>query len=140
MTQKSAAQKMMLKPGRSVRLINPPPNVFELLGGLPDGVTLVDNSAGAGSLLMADIIVLFAANRSELEALLPGARAALNPQGFVWVVYYKGTSRIKTDINRDSINAYAHSLGLEGIAIISINEDWSGLRLKQQIDSEKQAG
>ena len=47
------------------------------------------------------------------------------------MTYHKGTSRVKTDINRDTINAYAHSLGLEGVAMISIDEDWSALRLKR---------
>jgi len=46
------------------------------------------------------------------------------------VAYHKGTSQIKTDINRDSINAYASTLGFQGVAMISINEDWSALRLK----------
>jgi hypothetical protein len=46
------------------------------------------------------------------------------------VTYNKGTSKHKTDINRDSINAYAHSIGMEGVAMISLDEDWSALRLK----------
>jgi hypothetical protein len=37
---------------------------------------------------------------------------------------------VKTDINRDTINAYAASLGLQGVAMISIDDDWSALRLK----------
>ncbi len=36
----------------------------------------------------------------------------------------------KTDINRDSIVEYARSIGMEGVAMISIDEDWSALRLK----------
>lgn len=48
----------------------------------------------------------------------------------IWVIYHKGTSRIKTDINRDSINAYAQSIGLQGVAMVSINDDWAALRLK----------
>ncbi len=34
------------------------------------------------------------------------------------------------NINRDSIAEYALSLGLEGVAIISVDDDWSALRLK----------
>jgi hypothetical protein len=37
---------------------------------------------------------------------------------------------VKTDIHRDTINAYAQTLGLQGVAMISINDDWSALRLK----------
>jgi hypothetical protein len=37
---------------------------------------------------------------------------------------------MKGDINRDTITAYAETIGLEGVAIVSIDEDWSALRLK----------
>jgi hypothetical protein len=129
-TEKTVAQKMMMKPGRVVRLIQPPPDVFDLLGPLPEGATLVDDSAGAQALLRADIIVLFAENRTALEALLPGARTALNPDGMIWIVYRKGGARGNTDIHRDSIDAYAVTLGLKAVAIISVNQEWSALRFK----------
>ncbi len=35
-----------------------------------------------------------------------------------------------TDINRDTIAEYARTLGLEGVAMISVDDDWSALRLK----------
>ena len=46
------------------------------------------------------------------------------------ITYHKGTSKTKTDINRDSINTYAQTIGLVGVAMISIDDDWSALRLK----------
>jgi hypothetical protein len=77
-----------------------------------------------------EVIQVFVTNRLELEAQLPRLKKLLAPKGMMWVTYYKGTSKGKTDINRDTINAYAHSIGLEGVAMISIDDDWSALRLK----------
>jgi hypothetical protein len=57
-------------------------------------------------------------------------KSLLTPGGMLWVTYYKGTAKTKTDINRDSINAYAQTIGLQGVAMISIDDDWSALRLK----------
>ena len=57
-------------------------------------------------------------------------KAVLKPGGILWVSYRKGTSRIKTDIHRESINTYAAGLGLKGVAIIAVDEDWAALRLK----------
>jgi hypothetical protein len=54
----------------------------------------------------------------------------LTPKTIFWVTYLKGTAKIKTDINRDTIRTYAESLGLIGIFIFSVDEDWSALRLK----------
>jgi len=78
-----------------------------------------------------DVIQVFVASRQEMEARLPGLKTLLAAKGALWVTYYKGTSKYKTDINRDSINADARHLGLQGVAIISVDDDWSALRLKR---------
>jgi hypothetical protein len=125
-SDKPLAQKLQIKPGQRVRLINAPRGYAGRLSPLPDGAVLVRKDGAS-----ADVIQLFVDSRAELEDTLALAKAALSgPQGSLWVTYYKGTSKIKTDIHRDSINAYAHTLGLEGVAMVSIDDDWSALRLK----------
>lgn len=123
MTEKTAAEKLLIKPGRRVRFDSAPADVVALLGGLPEGAVL----AGSG---LIDVLVLFANHRAELEARLPGLRAELAPGGMLWVAYPKGTSKIKTDIHRDTIAAYAQTLGLIAVAMVAINDDWAALRLK----------
>ena len=125
MTEKSVAEKLMIKPGRSVLFVNAPENYEKLLGNLPDAVAVFHAPAGE-----VDIIVAFATSRQELEEQLPRLKPMVKPGGMLWVTYYKGTSRFKTDIHRDSINAYAKTLGMEGVAMISVDADWSALRLK----------
>jgi hypothetical protein len=78
----------------------------------------------------ADIIQVYVASRKELEEQLPHLKKLLPPQGILWVTYYKSTSKQATDINRDRINEYAQTLGLQGVAMISVDPDWSALRLK----------
>ena len=125
MAEKSVAQKLMIKQGRSVLLVNPPAGYDALLGPLPPNVTMTSQPAEP-----VDIIQLFVANRAELEAQLPQIKPLVKPNGMIWVTYYKGTSKTKTDIHRDTIAAYARSLGLEAVAMIAIDADWSALRLK----------
>ena len=54
----------------------------------------------------------------------------ISPKGILWLTYPKGRSRIKTDVNRDIIRGEAEKHGLEAVAIFSVDEDWSALRLK----------
>lgn len=125
MPEKTVAQKLLVKPGYKVLLVNAPRNYQQLLGPLPEGVTLLKPSAHA-----ADLVQLFAADRRELEAHLGKLKQALAPNGLLWVTYHKGTSSVKTDINRDTIATYAQTIGLRPVAMISIDADWSALRLK----------
>ena len=101
-------------------------------GACARGLLLPGIPLASDDSLPADFIQLFVADRQDLEELLPAARNGLAPGGILWVTYHKGTSKIKTDINRDSINAYAATIGLTGVAMISIDADWSALRLKPQ--------
>ena len=74
---------------------------------------------------------MFALNRKELEQYLPVAKERLGEKGSLWIAYLKQTASKATDINRDSINAYAKENGITAVAMISIDGDWSGLRLKR---------
>jgi len=130
MVEKTPVQKLLIQPNQLVLLMNPPKNLDQVLGDLPESARILNNTEAAQESSPADVVVLFANQRVDLEALLPGARAAVTQKGKIWVAYHKGTSRVKTDINRDSINAYAQSIGLIGVVIISIDDDWSALRLK----------
>lgn len=125
MSERSLAQKLQIKDGRKVRFVNPPEGYLDLLGGHLEHVHVLPEPDEP-----ADIIQVFVHNRQELEEQLPRLKTVLAPQGALWVTYHKGTSKVKTDINRDTIDAYARSVGLEGVAMIAVDDDWSALRLK----------
>ena len=125
MSEKSLAQKLSIKPGSKFMLVNAPSGYTTQMGDLPEGVMLLRDSSS-----LVDGIQVFVANRAELEAQLPALARLLLPKGMLWVSYYKGTSKVKTDINRDTINAYANTLRLQGVAMITIDDDWAALRLK----------
>jgi hypothetical protein len=125
MAEKTNAQKLSLKEGFRVMFVHPPENNAALLGPLPEGITLAAPGDSG-----VDFILAYIVDRKELEKHLADLKTRLKPKGLLWVAYYKGTARVKTDINRDTINAYAQTLGLEGVFMISLDEDWSAMRLK----------
>ncbi|NJD59642.1 MAG: hypothetical protein C3F13_19105 [Anaerolineales bacterium] len=125
MADKSIIQKLSVKPGTRFLVVNPPAGYIQALGKPPEGVTLLSDSS-----CQVEAIQVFVSNKAELEEKLPELKDLLAAKGMLWVTYHKGTSKVKTDINRDSINAYAQTLGLQGVAMISIDDNWSALRLK----------
>jgi hypothetical protein len=125
MSDKSVAEKLLMKPGQKVLLVKTPKGYKALLGEIPKGVKVLKEAAEA-----IDLIQVFVASRADLEEQLPGLKPLLAPKGLLWVTYPKGTSKQKSDINRDSIAAYANTIGLQAVAIFSVDDDWSALRLK----------
>jgi hypothetical protein len=79
----------------------------------------------------ADVVLMFCMNQADLEKYLPIAKERLGDKGSLWIAYLKATASKATDINRDTINAYAKENGITGVAMISIDGDWSALRLKR---------
>jgi hypothetical protein len=122
MNEKTVADKMFLRTAKSMLILN---------GGVHPGVVsqmpsniLVENGP-------ADVVLLFALNRNELEQYLPIAKEALTEKGSLWIAYLKQTASKATDINRDSINEFLKENGITAVAMISIDLDWSGLRAKR---------
>jgi len=82
-------KKLGLKPGCRALVLNVPANYAETLGELPPGVTL--ESAIDGQF---DFIQFFATRRADLEAHFPALRAALKPDGMLWVSWPKKAAKI----------------------------------------------
>ncbi|MDX2105556.1 MAG: DUF3052 family protein [Candidatus Melainabacteria bacterium] len=124
-TTKTIQEKLQVKAGRSILVLNQPDGYHKLFGELPATVIVGDKKSK-----YLDIIQVFISSQKQLENELPKLKKILNSKGMIWVTYAKGTSKLKSDLNRDSIAEYAESIGLEGVAIVSIDDDWSALRLK----------
>ncbi len=125
MPEKSIAQKLFIKEGMQVLLINAPAGYAAKLGKLPKNATVVKESSAP-----VDFVQVFVANRKELETQTSRVKKLLKPSGMLWICYLKGTSKIKTDINRDTLHAAAREYGLEGVSLISIDDNWSAMRFK----------
>jgi len=74
--------------------------------------------------------LVFLKDRKELLSFLSGALKQIEPDSVLWFAYPKGTSKIKTDINRDSIARTAEEYGITTVTAVSINDTWSGLRFR----------
>ena len=125
MSDKKVAQKLLIKENYKVLFINEPENYKAILGDLPKNVTILSEPTKS-----VDFIQFFVSSNIELKEGLIELKQNLSPKALLWVTYPKETSKIKTDINRDIIREYAQTIGLTSVAMISINDTWSALRLK----------
>jgi hypothetical protein len=125
MSEKSVAQKLGLKSGKTLLVINAPAPIESLLGAVPTGAAWTEKGAGPFPL-----VLLFAKDRAAMVKELPACKARLAPAGALWLAYAKGTSGKATDINRDIIREYVATVGCDTVSQIAVDADWSALRLK----------
>ena len=118
------AQKLGIKPGAKVVLLNAPAGYRKLVRPLPAGVSFADQ-ASAGS----TFVHLFVTERRVLEKELKRLRGLLDDAGVLWVSWPKKSSGATTDITEDVIREVCLPLGFVDIKVCAVDETWSGLKL-----------
>jgi hypothetical protein len=110
-------------------ILDKPHGYDDTLGELPEGVTVETSPDGE-----YDLIQGFVRTQVELEKIVPSVKSYMHDKTLLWVTYSKGRSKLAkeagTDINRDSIRAFGLEYGLTAVAMVSIDSDWSALRLR----------
>jgi hypothetical protein len=125
MSDKTIADKMYLKTAKSLAVVNGAAHPG-LVARLPQ--ELISESTGEGE---ADAVLLFALNQQQLDQFFPEALNRLGEKGSLWVAFLKATAPKATDINRDTIYAFARENGAMGVALVSLDGDWSAVRLRR---------
>jgi hypothetical protein len=119
------AKKVRMQPGQRVLVMHAPPDYFEALGELPDGVRISREPDGE-----YDFVHLFVSSRAELDARAPAALRAVKYDGILWISYPKQSAKLKTDINRDAGWDIVFQAGLRPVTQVAINHIWSALRFR----------
>ena len=118
------AQKLGIKPGSDVALINAPANDRKLLGPAAKAVSFSDSTkTGAG------FVHLFVTKRAELERTLRPLREKVADMVMLWVSWPKKSAGVPTDVTENVIRAIALPLGFVDVKVCAVDETWSGLKL-----------
>lgn len=118
------AQKLGIKPGATIVLINPPAKYQKLLGSSASDAQF-KSRAGAET----GFIHFFTRRRIELEKQLTRLRTKLADSGTLWVSWPKKSAGVPTDVTEDVIRAVALPLGFVDTKVCAVDETWSGLKL-----------
>ncbi len=120
----SLAQKLQIKSGKLI-VINAPKGYAEQLTKELGDLTVSTRAAG-----QAEAVLLFVNSLAEAEKLTPKAGQLVKPEGMLWIAYAKGTSKVKTDVNRDKLWAAVQPMGWQPIRQIALDDVWSAMRFK----------
>lgn len=119
---RSLVQKLGIRTGERVLLVNAPPGFEARLGRLPKGAS---HAPEGGVTRFAH---LFAKDRAALEKELPGLGRRLGPDGSIWVSWPKRSSKVETDLTDIVVREVGLRSGLVDVKVCSIDSTWSALK------------
>jgi len=125
-------QKLGIKPGIIVVVIDAPDNYRKLLGQIPSGVNFATRPVGN-----TKFIHLFVKERRALQTQLQSLRQKIAEDAAVWVSWPKKSSGVPTDVTEDVIRAVALPIGFVDIKVCAVDDTWSGLKLMIRRENRK---
>ncbi len=134
-SKRTLVDKLCIKPGDRVLIIDAPPEYPETLGALPPGAVRLPKAEPP-----VDFIHLFASTQGELRQKLPGLRAALKPSGMLWVSWPKKAAKMPTDLTENLVREIAIANRLVDVKVAAVDETWSGLKLVIRLVDRQPAG
>jgi hypothetical protein len=123
-SRKSLAEKLGIKAGFVVVVIDPPKDYRRLLGRLPNRVAVLTRLDDR-----VDMIHAFVRDRSGLEASFRQWKEAIPRDGTLWISWPKRSAGVPTDLTEDVVRSVALDGGLVDVKVCAIDETWSGLKL-----------
>lgn len=115
---RTAAQKMGIREGSVVGLIDPPADYLKVLGVLPEGVVLEEDSWR-----VCPVTVWFVHDPGEYGAAL-ASRRGLAAKSRSWIVWQKGR---RDGLNGNFVREAALAMGLVDYKICSLDGVWTGM-------------
>jgi hypothetical protein len=128
----TTAQKLKIKEGTKILLLNAPKGIEKMISPLPKGAGFITESR------LHDYIILFVQDKKELEKYFLSTVKLLNTGAFLWIGYPKGTSGIQTDLTRDKGWEILEKVDMTWASLVSLDDTWSLFCLKN-IPAKKEA-
>lgn len=123
---KPIVQKLGVKPGDTVSVIDPPDHYAVLLAPLPEGAVIRPSKAGEGE--AGAVVHAFVRDRAALAALVPALAPWPLLGAMIWISWPKKASPLFRDLAEDGVREFMLPTGWVDVKVAAIDADWSGLK------------
>ena len=117
-------KKLGIAPGAKVAILGAPDGFDATLGELPEGAVVTRRLGGR-----RDLVLVFVTERAALAGRLDALRAAIAPDGMIWVAWPKKAARMPTDVTENVVREVVLPTGLVDVKVCAIDATWSGLKV-----------
>ncbi|MFC2133665.1 hypothetical protein ACFLTH_03535 [Bacteroidota bacterium] len=119
---KPLIKKLGLKANSTLTLVNSPTNFIDILGRLPENVSVKNNLKSK-----SDLIIWFVTDENEIIKRIKPVSIKLTETGKLWIAWPKKSSGIKTGLSQVVVRKIGLDSGLVDFKICSIDITWSAL-------------
>jgi hypothetical protein len=127
-SRRSLVDKLGIRDGATIAIVNPPRGYARTLGPLPRRVTRKLRVTKP-----LDFVQFFCREKTDLERRFDALARALAPAGMLWISWPKRASGVQTDLTEDVIRAIGLAHGLVDVKVAAVDEVWSGLKLVRRL-------
>lgn len=131
-SKKSLVDKLGIKEGNKIAILNPPENYMATLGALPKNVSPLKTTETG-----MNFIHYFTKQRHDLESNFVKLKRELARDGMLWISWPKGASKLTTDLNENAVREIGLRHGLVDVKVCAVDEIWSGLKFVYRIKDRK---
>ncbi len=114
-------KKLHYKSGLKSAVLNAPVSIEQEFKDAGLATTLVEKS---------EFTILFVKDKKDLETNIKGTLDHIEYDSILWIAYPKGSSSLRTDINRDRLWDLLKPYQYRPVAQVAIDNDWSALRFR----------
>lgn len=125
---RSLVDKLGIRDGWRIAIVNAPAGYTRILGKLPAGVRRAPRPRAP-----LDFVQFFTRERRELERRFPALARALAPAGMLWVSWPKRSSGVATDLTEDVVRTIGLARGLVDVKVAAVDAVWSGLKFVRRL-------
>ena len=131
-SKRTLVQKLGIKPGFKIALINSPQDYLQTLGSLPSEVIIEPLTAGS-----LDMVHFFTRSANQLNHKFPALKQAITSTGMVWISWPKKASKIQSDVDENVVRKIGLKHGLVDVKVCAVDAIWSGLKFVYRIKDRK---
>ena len=118
--------KLGIKPGMTVGLINAPYDFSQTLGKLPSKVRLLEGESGE-----CDLLIWFVRSHAELCEQVAKITHSMGDIP-LWIAWPKKASGVQTDLAQQTVRDAGLGTGMVDYKVCSIDAIWSGLLFRRR--------
>ncbi|MGE5465319.1 MAG: hypothetical protein ACM3PB_00295 [Betaproteobacteria bacterium] len=125
---KELAQKLGIKKGISLAIMNPPYGFVQSLMEIRESLRAMNTDVKNNEAANVDVLIYFSRGRKGLEENFPRLVESLSLDGVLWVGYLK-PKVLKADLNEKIVREIGQKNGLSVAGSMELSDEWPMLKL-----------